>query len=148
MDDVLADFTGHFNATIEHDGLKRNKFNSYEKKILGIKDWWLKMPPKPGYRDLLNYTKDFDLHILSAAPSWDPGSKNEKIAWVQKYTSIPLKNINIVTRADKVKFANPTSVLVDDYIKNINEWEGAGGIGILYTTAPKAIAEMKKKLNT
>ena len=32
----------------------------------------------------------------------------------------------------------------DDYLKNINEWEAKGGIGIHHTNVGKTIAKLKK----
>ena len=33
---------------------------------------------------------------------------------------------------------------VDDYVKNIREWESAGGIGIHHTNVGKSIGELKR----
>ena len=43
------------------------------------------------------------------------------------------QRINLVKRQDKKKYAvidGVQNVLIDDYLKNIKEWESAGGIGI------------------
>ena len=36
------------------------------------------------------------------------------------------------------------NILIDDYIKNIREWEAKGGIGILHTDVGKTISELKR----
>ena len=36
------------------------------------------------------------------------------------------------------------NVLIDDYIKNIKEWEDKGGIGIHHTAVPKTLNELKR----
>ena len=36
------------------------------------------------------------------------------------------------------------NVLIDDYIKNINEWEKKGGIGVHHTDVSKTISELKR----
>ena len=36
------------------------------------------------------------------------------------------------------------NALIDDYMKNIKEWEAKGGIGIHHTNVSKTIAELKK----
>ena len=36
------------------------------------------------------------------------------------------------------------NILIDDYMKNIREWEAAGGIGILHTDASSTINDLKK----
>ena len=56
-------------------------------------------------------------------------------------------NINLVLRSQKQKYATTggkANVLIDDYIKNIKEWESKGGIGIHHTSVPKTIGELKK----
>ena len=35
-------------------------------------------------------------------------------------------------------------ILIDDYIKNINEWEKKGGIGVHHTDVSKTIGELKR----
>ena len=35
------------------------------------------------------------------------------------------------------------NVLIDDYIKNINEWEAKGGIGVHHTDVSKTISILK-----
>ena len=61
---------------------------------------------------------------------------------------LPKNKINLVMREDKQKYAlnaaGKPNILVDDYIKNIREFEAAGGIGVHHTSASKTIAKLKK----
>jgi hypothetical protein len=53
----------------------------------------------------------------------------------------------LVLRAQKASFAQTDgkpNVLIDDYIKNIQEWENKGGIGIHHTAVPKTLNELKR----
>ena len=56
--------------------------------------------------------------------------------------------IHLVKRAQKKDYAKnrdgSSNVLIDDYIKNIREWESAGGIGIHHTNVGKSIGELKR----
>ena len=36
------------------------------------------------------------------------------------------------------------NLLIDDYEKNVQEWERAGGIGILHKNGPNTIRELKR----
>ena len=48
-------------------------------------------------------------------------------------------------RAQKQSYATDRgepSVLIDDYIKNIREWESKGGIGIHHTDVGKTLKEL------
>ena len=68
--------------------------------------------------------------------------------WLGKNTRVPRSKIHLVRREDKKAFAKnkdgKPNVLIDDYIKNIREWESAGGIGIVHTSISKTLAELKK----
>ena len=60
---------------------------------------------------------------------------------------IPKQRINLVKREDKQKYAmsdGVANILIDDYIKNIREWEAQGGIGIHHTSAKNTINSLKK----
>ena len=59
-----------------------------------------------------------------------------------------MSDINLVLRDQKRKFAQTNdkpNILIDDYIKNIREWESAGGIGITHINVRKTISELKKQ---
>ena len=56
-------------------------------------------------------------------------------------------DINLVMRSQKQVYAmteGKPKVLIDDYIKNIKEWEAKGGIGIHHTDVGKTIGELKR----
>ena len=54
----------------------------------------------------------------------------------------------MVKRSQKQAYAKDKdgkpNILIDDYIKNINEWEAKGGIGIHHTNIGKTIGELKR----
>ena len=64
---------------------------------------------------------------------YDPElAKNCKVLSLQIAFGIPEDRITVTLRSeDKSKYCTPGSILVDDYIKNIEAWERAGGFGIL-----------------
>ena len=67
--------------------------------------------------------------------------------WLAKNTKFTKTNTNLVMRSQKQKYAmsgGKSNVLIDDYIKNIKEWEAKGGIGIHHTDVSKTINELKK----
>ena len=63
-------------------------------------------------------------------------------------TNFKRANIHLVTRAQKQAFAKDSdgepNVLIDDYIKNIKEWEAKGGIGIHHTAVSQTLNELKR----
>jgi len=53
----------------------------------------------------------------------------------------------LVLRSQKKSYATTDekpNVLIDDFDKNIREWQAAGGIGILHTDVGKTISELKR----
>ena len=82
--------------------------------------------------------KGGNVYIISASPNVQ--ADEDKIEWVCKY----LPNINLLTnvlicrcgdnKAEYLKSKGLTidneSYLLDDYTKNLVEWESAGGVGI------------------
>ena len=50
----------------------------------------------------------------------------------------------MVERENKPDYASPTSILIDDYPKNIKEWENKGGIGIVHKSAEQTLRALEK----
>jgi 5'(3')-deoxyribonucleotidase len=84
-----------------------------------------------------------NVYIISASPNVN--ADNDKMQWVQKYIpNIPFDNI-IICRCGENKATKICSVLdlemindcilLDDYTKNLVEWEQSGGIGIKRITS-------------
>ena len=85
--------------------------------------------------------------MLSAYTRKDPTSRNGKMKWLSKNTKFKKFNIKLVLRSEKQQYAmtnGKPNVLIDDYIKNIKEWEAKGGIGIHHTDVGKTINELKR----
>ncbi len=81
----------------------------------------------------------------SAYTDRDSRSKGGKIKWVQKNTKIPKSRTIVVLRSQKQRYATQNGqfcVLIDDYIKNIKEWENKGGVGIHHTDVNKTLKEL------
>ena len=67
--------------------------------------------------------------------------------WLKKNTKFKNADIHLVMRSQKQVYAmtqGKPNVLIDDYIKNIKEWEAKGGIGIHHTNVGKTISELKR----
>ena len=111
------------------------------------KGFWANLEWMPGAKRLWDFISKYDTEILSAYSGRDPSSRTGKLKWLSKNTKIKRGKINLVMRSDKQKYATTNgkpNILIDDYIKNINEWETKGGIGIHHTNVSKSIAELKR----
>lgn len=100
----------------------------------------------PDGKALYNFIKKHDMEILSAYPTWLKHGRNDKIKWLKSNTNISSSKINLVQRKDKRNYAEQDgkpAILIDDHIKNIREWEQAGGIGIHHTSTTKTLGKLK-----
>jgi 5'(3')-deoxyribonucleotidase len=117
------------------------------KTLSNVKNFWANLRWMPGAIRLYDHISKYDAHILSAYSSKDPNSQKGKMNWLQKNAKFPRSKIHLVKRAQKQAYAvtnGKPNVLIDDYIKNIKEWETKGGIGIHHTNVPKTINELKR----
>lgn len=146
MDGVLVDFEQGASKVLKRnpsDVPSKEMWETLDKK----KDFWATLPVMPDGKELWKYIDKFDARILSAK-SRSMESEPGKRSWIKQHLgSVPNRRINIVWRADKIKFAHVNgqqNILIDDYKKNIKEFEDAGGIGILHKNTKKTISELKK----
>ena len=145
MDMVLVDFVGRAEELIG------DKFTNVEKEvrweaIKAKKDFWHTLDWMPGAERMWKLINKYDANILSAYSTRDPNSRPGKKVWLNKNAK-PKGEVFLVQRADKKKYATTNgkpSILIDDYIKNIREWEAAGGIGIHHTSPSNTISQLKK----
>ena len=71
----------------------------------------------------------------------------QKLKWLDEHATVfRIKRANVVDRKRKPEFAigenGQPNILIDDYEKNIREWEAAGGIAIHHTNAADTINEL------
>ena len=133
MDGVLTDFEKRF----EHfTGVKPKEYeNKYgtpafweliDNKI-GVK-FWAGMDWMPEGERLWNYISPYTPSLLTS-PSRDNTSRLGKNLWV-KYNLNPKPKVIFAYSADKQRYANNNSILIDDKKSNIEQWISQGGIGI------------------
>ena len=146
MDQVLCNFIGGAEEVIGKPFPQADK-NDRWNKISNTKDFWANLDWMPGAKRLYSFIQKYDTHILSAYSDRDGSSRPGKMKWLKKNTKIKRGNINLVKRSDKQKYATTDgkpNVLIDDYKKNIVEWESKGGIGVHHTEVGKTVAELKR----
>ena len=147
MDMVLVNFMKGADEAVGGDFVTSDKETRW-KAVSQVKGFWANLDWMPGAKRLYQFIAKYDPHILSAYTGRDPSSKNGKMKWLSKHAKFTRANIHLVLRSQKQTYAidnngNP-SVLIDDYIKNIKEWEAKGGIGIHHTKVSKTITELKR----
>ena len=149
LDGVLVDFNEGWKKIPESEGLTSEEFEEKHGKpafwkILNVqgKEWWSNLDWLPDGKQLWNYVKKYNPTVLST-PSSNPGSKVGKHIWIKRHLMIPENRVILSDRKHqfvKDKF----SMLIDDKEKNINDWNNAGGTGILHRNAINTIEQLKK----
>jgi|TARA_B100000287_G_scaffold338376_1_gene324388 hypothetical protein len=144
MDQVLVAFLDGTRKITGQDFQKMNRDTRW-KTIGNVKGFWENLEWMPGAKRLYQRIAKYDPYILSAYTDKDIRSKGGKVKWILKNTRIPKSHIIVTKRALKQSYATLNgqfSVLIDDYIKNIKEWENKGGVGIHHTDVSKTLKEL------
>jgi hypothetical protein len=145
MDQVICNFIGGY------EKLTGKKFDKTDKEerwdaITSKKDFWATLDWMPGSEKMWKFINRYKANILSAYSNRDANSRPGKKKWLAK-NARPTGRIHLVQRADKQKYATTSgkpNILIDDYLKNIKEWEAAGGIGIHHTSPNNTISQLKR----
>ena len=143
MDQVLCDFLKGADKAVGGSFVTMNSTERW-KKLNQTKNFWANLDWMPGGKQLYRFISRYNPHILSAYAGKDKNSRVGKMKWLSKNTKVSRGNIHLVVRSDKKSFAKGNNLLIDDYEKNIKEWENAGGQAILHTNTNKTISELKK----
>ena len=146
LDQVLVNFMKGAEAAIGGDFATSDKDERWN-KINQTKGFWANLDWMPGGKLLYQFIEKYDPYVLSAYSGRDPTSKHGKMKWLAKNTNWKKGRINLVMRSQKQKYATTNgkpNILIDDYIKNINEWENKGGIGVHHTNVSKTIGELNR----
>lgn len=121
-------------------------------KLGEIDHLFLNLEPMPGYRVLFDYLKELEnngtihLEILTALPYSTNKlvtAKQDKIDWVRKYLDSNIKVNTVVGGVNKSKFVKHSSdILIDDTKRNIDGWNAAGGVGLLFKNNADTIYDL------
>jgi hypothetical protein len=144
MDSVLVDFdlgyqelTGMNTQQADANGVEA----FWEPLTKAGAKFWITLQWMPDGKQLWDYIKKYN-PILLSAPSREESSKLGKRVWVKR--ELPGVKLILKYAPQKQEYASPTSILIDDRQKNIDQWEAAGGIGILHTSTPNTIEQLKQ----
>jgi len=143
MDGVLVDFErGYEELTgidLRGEFQKGDDFwDPISEKGVGF---WAGLKWMPDGQELWDYLKPYKPDLLSA-PSREQSSRIGKHVWVKH--KIPGTKLILRYAKQKQELATPESILIDDRQVNIDQWEAAGGIGILHTSTANTIQQLQK----
>ncbi len=146
MDQVLCNFMKGADKAIGEPFIYADKVERW-KKISNTKGFWANLEWMPGAERLYKRIAKYNPYILSAYSKRDNNSRAGKLKWLSRNTNFKRSRIYLVQRADKKNYATTSdkpNVLIDDYMKNIKEWETNGGIGIHHTSVSKTLGELNR----
>ena len=148
MDMVLCDFLKRAEEVLGKPFPKADPITRWP-IISGTKDFWSSLEWMPGSKKMWQFISKYNPHILSAYSTKDANSRKGKTDWLRKNAKLTQKSrIHLVMREDKQKYAmtkdGKPNLLIDDYIKNVNEFKAKGGIGVHHTSPMGTIAELKR----
>ena len=143
MDGVLADFeSGYEELTgIDLRGEFQKGDDFWDPISKAGVGFWAGLKWMPDGQELWDYLKPFNPVLLSA-PSREQSSRIGKHVWVKH--KIPGTKLILRYASQKQELATPESILIDDRQVNIDQWEAAGGIGILHTSTANTIQQLQK----
>jgi len=155
MDGVVADFDKRFTDLA---GMSPNEFEAkYGKDLFwdfidegdNKVRFWVGIPPMEGAKRLVDYVSKHN-YVMLTAPSIKKQSRLGKLLWIRNHTGdiFPSKPKVIFKAAKEKHLVKPSltekDILIDDKASTIDNWNAAGGTGILYQSAPQVISTLKK----
>ncbi len=156
MDGVLADFDRGVVELAggvlpyEKNGKKVGIGSEMWEKVRQIDNFYDKLECMPGAKEMFDsiYAEYGDkCEILSGIPKPKRGivtAKEDKINWAGRMLSEKLV-VNAVYKEEKIRFCTGRDcILIDDFQDNIDNWETAGGTGILHINAEETLKELKE----
>lgn len=128
MDGVIGDFMTHAHA---HGKLKADDTPKWDELDY---DWWSTMPAYDGAKVFYDVLKKLAPVQFLTAPVPSTDCFAGKADWVQAFVpergKFILSDLIICHASVKQRLAGPDAILIDDRIKNVEEWRAAGGIAI------------------
>lgn len=149
MDGVIADFEKRykemFNVRPEDARSKKEFHGLFDQFIQSQQFATLEMMPDANLLlSFLNSLDNIPKQILSSTArenTYDEISRQKGI-WLQAH-NIAYKRNFVPGKKHKYKYATPNSIIIDDTKSVIDDWNAAGGIGILHTDAISTISMLK-----
>ncbi len=152
MDGVLADFDRGVKELCGLEPIEQGKQNDdmLWEKVRKVGHFYDKLEIMPGAKEMFDalWAKyGIRCEILSGIPKPRRGidsAGEDKINWVHRLLSRDIV-VNIVYREEKPDYCTGKDcILIDDYEKNIQEWENMGGTGILNKDATETVEKLKE----
>lgn len=112
-------------------------------RIFGTSDFFYSLEPMPDAHELVEAVKHLNPIILTGAPEKGRGllAQHQKLRWRDKH--FPDLEMIVCPSRNKIKYAKPGDVIVDDWEKWKHIWVQGGGVWVLHTSARNSIEELE-----
>lgn len=133
LDGVMADFDGSFPRVFGLD--HRDMADDAMWKIINTHPTFFReLPPMAGAIDFMDWVRPLQPIVLTACPKSNYAHvASQKRDWVRAHLGADVTVLPVWGGASKPLFMHaPGDVLIDDYRRNTEAWEAAGGIAILH----------------
>jgi len=136
LDGVLADFVKQWVDYYQLDPSayrKQHGSDAFHKQLSDAPiEFWSEMPWLPEGPTIWNHVRLYNPTILSAPPNEGTAGRKGKIEWITKHLG-PITPPYVFKRSEhKSQLSSPSAILIDDYHKNVTQWQSRGGFGILH----------------
>lgn len=155
LDGVLVDLQRGF-AELNKKPYKKMSHKEFSNiiqkylKNLSVKqivNFWSNLPETKDCQKLWENLSQFQPIILSACGNCEASCLGKKL-WCKKHLGLDKDRVFCSKNsAEKQLYASPKSILIDDYEKNIEQFNNKGGYGIHHTRTNKTLETLKKHLN-
>lgn len=99
-----------------------------------IPDFFLRLPWTPWGREMWGIVNPAGAHILTAVAKSIPTCAPQKILWCRGEMGLGTDRIvTVLGKSNKVMYCCPGDILLDDTPETIEQWNAAGGLGMLVT---------------
>ena len=153
LDGVLADLFNHVADIhdVEHyNNMHREQWDDFFRES-NAEELFASLPVFDTANELLTMVVELfgSYKILSSPLNFDrQGSIRGKIRWLDKHITVP--DNGRVFEHEKYKHAKQPNgtpnILIDDFRKNIDLWNQAGGIGIKFQSDENTLEQLKQQL--
>lgn len=145
MDGVIADFDKRY-FELFGEAKSKEKFNERFQQFIESRQFET-LDLLPGAIKLINFLSAYNIpkRILSstARPIYYRKISDQKQVWL-KNNFIRWPQIFVPGASIKRHWATPNSILIDDHLLNIEDWNKNGGIGIHHKDVDITIETLKK----
>jgi len=148
MDGVIADFVKRYKELYRmepKEAEKNHKFDKFFDQFI-MDNGFADLDLMPGAMDGITFLRKLNVptQILSSTANekrYNAISK-QKMIWLQKH-GITFNPIFVPGKRLKQQYAAPDKIIIDDTQSVIDQWNAAGGIGILHKNWPDTLAILK-----